>query len=1136
MSKLICNHCQTENPPDAASCSRCGRSLTPVAPLFCTNCQAENPPNLTYCGRCGALLVDRLGMAGADENDDLDNLTDWLREALSGEVIPDPASDETSLTAWLEKELTGESETDDQDSSAKTGENGLTGWLKANLPEEEEDAADNSTAAHSAGTGLTAWLGRELAGETATDDDASPAEREEGGLTGWLNAALTEASEGRAAATEADQPPDADEPPLTDWLRASIFDDAGDEAAEADEDDDALSTTGPLPSWLVDLAPHDTNMLSLSAEEIDAAGEGFTDSLDWLGIVPSAEASPSGEQETEADFAAAGADHEIADWLEGAPGDDEPAAEDESADEEPDLSLADWLETDWVNELGDLDTISEAPEGELSLTDWLDTAWSAEAPLAGSEAAAGEDLAESAAETDSEEPDQLPLAKAALETEEETDDTADWLAAISLDEPEEDTADAPDLAEVAEEALPDWLSAVKVDEDSEVPLTGPLPDWLVDMAPTDTTVLDASGDELDLNQGLDWLQAAGDDEGGDQAVDELAADTDEAADDWPGEGDDESLTPPELTAQPEDSADDLAAWTAADLADEMPSLDMDSLAAADDQESGFTAWLEAFADDVLEPEAETPPAADVIPAEEDVLPPWLSEAAGADATDADEVAKWLAGEETGLWADEPPPELADLAELAGAEPPAEAQSEEPLPDWLLDVPDAVTADVVVEELPADISDDDLPDWLRDDDEAVAAEIVDRELPADVMLPAAREWDEVLGEAPADAELLDLGELPPPEKSVAAPLPSLEAIPDWMQALKPAELAAEELPLPVDEPPVATGPLAGLRGVVGIEPIIAQPHKARFTPPALVSPEQQLRVALLRRLTDEEPAPRAAADARRPGAPSAGYRLLLSALLLLAVVAGLLMPRLPVGSELLQPEAPDAPPAVLDFQAAVQAVAGRPVLVAFEYTPALAGELDLQAALLLRQIASNGSPIITVSQSAAGLAKANELTAALPDLDRANIGYLPGEALGLRYLTACIRSEQTCRTIYGRDLGTDLDQIAMIVLITGERDNLVNWIEQVGVQLDLPMVAITTQALGPVAAPYLVTTQLDGALAGLPDAAAYEQLLGQLDGPALQNWQSVTLARWLALALLIAGNGWYGLTHLLNRRRKKGRST
>jgi hypothetical protein len=328
----------------------------------------------------------------------------------------------------------------------------------------------------------------------------------------------------------------------------------------------------------------------------------------------------------------------------------------------------------------------------------------------------------------------------------------------------------------------------------------------------------------------------------------------------------------------------------------------------------------------------------------------------------------------------------------------------------------------------------------------------------------------------------------------------------------------------------------LRGVIGIEPTIARPRQATAQPLVAISAEQQRQAALLRQLALEDLPKQTAVGQTRPAPPSTAYRLSLAALLLLAIIVGLLLPTLGVEWEFLRPSLPtDVPVTVIELNQAINSAENRPVLVVFDYTPALAGELDPQAALLLRQMATNGSQALFLSQSAAGLAKGVELTAAVPDLDSRNLGFLPGEALGLRYLATCFQEDRLCETLNGRELETNFSQIALIVLVTGERDNLVNWVEQVGRQTDTPLVALMTQSLGPVAAPYQATGQLTAWLDGPAAAAAYEQIRREGDGRLEANWQATVLARWVAILLLLGGNIWYGVNYLLNKRqRTKGR--
>jgi hypothetical protein len=231
-------------------------------------------------------------------------------------------------------------------------------------------------------------------------------------------------------------------------------------------------------------------------------------------------------------------------------------------------------------------------------------------------------------------------------------------------------------------------------------------------------------------------------------------------------------------------------------------------------------------------------------------------------------------------------------------------------------------------------------------------------------------------------------------------------------------------------------------------------------------------------------------------------------------------------------APPLPLAAREVAGLLNASGGRPVLLAFEYTPALAGELDLQAAIFLRQLSASATPIIVVTQQAAGVPMARQATAGLTGLIVHEIGFLPGEAVGLRRLGSCLGSRPDCDTIYGQPLAPDLQralaETALVIVITADRSSLVNWIEQVAVQSDVPVVAAVSQSLAPVAAAYYASGQLEAIMAGLPAAAAYERLFPTGDRPANEQLATQTVAQWLVILLLIVGNLWYGLSALVRR--------
>jgi hypothetical protein len=178
--------------------------------------------------------------------------------------------------------------------------------------------------------------------------------------------------------------------------------------------------------------------------------------------------------------------------------------------------------------------------------------------------------------------------------------------------------------------------------------------------------------------------------------------------------------------------------------------------------------------------------------------------------------------------------------------------------------------------------------------------------------------------------------------------------------------------------------------------------------------------------------------------------------------------------------------------------------------------------LLEHLARNGSHVLLASQSAAGTALASEVAAQTKDLVYQNVGYVPGATIGLRSLASCVDEDTPCTELYGGLLDSavaaDLANAALIIVVTGERDSLVGWVEQVGATTELPVLTVLTQALEPVAAPYLASRQIAASIAGVEAAQQYAQAQGSsIDN---MNMAPLVLARWLSAALLILGAVYY----------------
>ncbi|MFQ5435125.1 MAG: hypothetical protein ACE5FD_09645, partial [Anaerolineae bacterium] len=733
---------------------------------------------------------------------------------------------------------------------------------------------------------------------------------------------------------------------------------------------------------------------------------------------------------------------------------------------------------------------------------------------------------EDAAEADVTE---LPLA-------DETAVAQDALAWLDDDEPAAD--DEPVATDTAvPEELPDWLSDLGPSEGADEfaalnQLAGgddTLPDWF-DEQSKDTDSDSGYSPEADLFlTGL--LQS---DKADDAGLDWLTAEEKSTASE-PAEPGAEAAAEPELAAEAaeEPMSDEDPAWLTSlftTALDESPEIEEPAEAEVDLEQLFVGDDLEVEAEDTAVPietpltesPGETSERADVpVIAEDDDT--WFSEA--LDETDQP-LPDWI--------------EQLGPAQTADSEPETELIPSDGLPNWVADLrpeigsdagsllPRANKDDTLMTETPEELAGAELPEWLQDvgvgGEEAeipVEAGDVTGWIESESGLAELLALDEEDSGSSSDWGQL-LGELPP-STPVEERMAEAE-LPEWIESLKPRELTSEGVEPEAEPEPEESGPLVGLRGVVEIAPIISMPRPMTVPKEFAISKEQQQQASLLKQLSQARPIP-VQAPGKTAVKTSAFLRLVLVLLLMSSIVAGLL------GPDWLATSLPAASPAVTQMQTAVQSAAGQPVLLAFEYTPALAGELSPQAELLVQTLADNGSPIVTISQAATGTA----LAAAITDgQNRVEMGLLPGEAVGLRQLGSCL--DKNCTSIFGRTLTDDQQQaladIGLIILFTGDQDSLVNWVEQVSSVSGLPLAAGITQALQPAALPYYAGGQLEGMMVGLGDTAVYRQTY--LDTPSEQLMETLNAqgsAQLVTAVLLLLG----ALIYSISTTRKKDKA-
>jgi hypothetical protein len=727
------------------------------------------------------------------------------------------------------------------------------------------------------------------------------------------------------------------------------------------------------------------------------------------------------------------------------------------------------------------------------------------------------------------------------------------------------------------EALPEPSSEESVSETSEpapaADSPGDLPDWLAGLGK-------AASDEEGVP---DWLADLRDDEKSEQPVG--ASGEQEPA----PQMDDNEDWMKRLENQRIGSASDPV--ETARLSDLEPPLGNSSTEPA--PESDFPDWLQRLQSsvpNVLEPLADsngedtTPdnqpdlpeinPQAPLAvsgaeePAPENGLPDWLEElkkksiapenASSPEAAESDR--DWMSGFENRPATPPPPPDenfpdwLSKLESTSGSEPgapsaligggqPVGDKPPENTPDWLTQL-QAQANSTGEGDKPANSFKPDsnppksaeaLPDWLtRIENNAPPS----GDPPALVddnkgILPASEPGTAYSTEIPdwlARVNPLQGSERGTENKEPQPDSEDLEAadLPSWVQAMRPVEAVVESKSSELNETEVTelSGPLAGLNGVLPSGPGLGMLRK----PPAYssklqVSDGQQRYATVLEQLVSGETHPRTVGSVHLRS--NRLWRWLIAGLLILA--AGL-----PFASS-----AHFAPATLLvssDKGASSQIIDGlpanKPVLVAFDYEPALSGELEAVAAPIMDQILSKGIPLGLLSTSPTGPALAENFfkTTSLVNVHQyrngeqyVNLGYLAGGPAGISYLANSLTDAMPL-SVDGTpawDSGPlqgiqSVSDFAAVIILTDNADTGRNWIEQAGPRLgDKPMLMIISAQAEPMIRPYFDSGQLKGLISGLSDAKIYEQALNR-PGLATHYWNSFSVGMLVAELLIAIG--------------------
>jgi hypothetical protein len=678
---------------------------------------------------------------------------------------------------------------------------------------------------------------------------------------------------------------------------------------------------------------------------------------------------------------------------------------------------------------------------------------------------------------------------------------------------------------------------------------------------------DTSGDETSMDEWLSFLrenEEAGDDQGssGDSTFEWLEDDTDDESDqeiwmgpdepdedlpDWLKEmGTDDLPAEPERIHFPEEEGDqeiELEGEEEPDWLQKIRTRQMEESSTQPETEFGSTAEPGETAgpelgDDldeelslIAEFEQDVEPgeyAGEAVPEfeiEQEALPEGMEEEIADELPEPaeEEFPAWMAGV------------VAGSAAAASLEVDAETEG---LPEWLSDLEKSSTLDQE-EIVPFGEEGDDLTfDWLQSQVRA------DQDIPFGDMSEPEGELADIgpvspfvgdLSDFLEDAELSTLESGDVLEETKGEDLAPAD-LPHWLEAMRPIDAAAGMYAMGDKDAPVeSSGPLAGLQGVLPVEPEIAQLKKPiAYALRLQVSENQQAHADLFEKLVKSEGEPKAIAG--RPVLSSQYlFRLIIFVVLLLAIAW-------PIFTRSQVVPLPGLSPEVLDTSKIIGDLPDNPlVLLAVDYEPGLAGELEAISAVVVDHLMLKGAYLTLVSTTPNGPALAERMISEISasgghsyqGIDRyANLGYIPGGVIGLQGFARSPRQvapyalDPDSTSVWTRpplNQAQNLAEFDLVAVLSDDPGRAKAWIEQVQPALDdTPMVALISSQAEPLVRPYYhaYPKQVQGMVVGLAGGGSYEnahQDLAARSGVARRYWDAYTLGM-LAAAILIGAGG------------------
>ncbi len=377
----------------------------------------------------------------------------------------------------------------------------------------------------------------------------------------------------------------------------------------------------------------------------------------------------------------------------------------------------------------------------------------------------------------------------------------------------------------------------------------------------------------------------------------------------------------------------------------------------------------------------------------------------------------------------------------------------------------------------------------------------------------------------------------------------EKPPDWVRELRAS--TPSEVPLTADEeteaapsgegtrgridepiladPGEEAGILAGVKGVLPLEPALAWPHLPQGKPSKATSADdlsqaEALQEVMAHRIMVEGQIPARGAHGTLP---SWGYRVIFAMVLLAVVVPFLLQSDWSGTSISVSSE-------VGSFFDTVEALPpGSHVLMSFDYDPATAEEMDPQARIIMDQLMRKGVSVLTMSLTPQGAAIAQQMLNSIEaDYSKreygksyVNLGYLSGNEVALRAILVQglpsmflhdYRDGQPVSGFSAMQGISHLEDVEAIIDVAGDARFVRWWVEQVGSRSEVPLLAAVSGTALVGAEPYYRSGQLQGIMGGIAGAAEYE-IANNSPGRAVAAMDSQSAVHVLVVLLILVGN-------------------